>query len=514
MYFTLNNVNHSTTTKHVQITMRQFRLILLLSVAIICSGYRWRCYAFCNEQTAVQNDYTEQRDGCRGFAQDNLDAEMAKTKNPDSGKARKAKLVVLFAECMSRYGWEVPVPNEKGDKDKLADKGDVPIYVSSASKLTSPTNDSTSAVITEPNTTTPNSETTGQKDEYPRKTPTENIKKQSKESTSTKEIQKQNDSNSSSVVTQKPDVFTTTQSGESQPENMRNQPATSARSITKTKKPKAAKQNQEKQSEKTQQQQKIIKKSETISKTETKIQKTEEKERAQPVIVQQQPTAAVRSQTQPTNSSNGNIEQQPSVTAKTKPKVAAKATPNNPDQALSEAIQEKSATTVSSQDKPKPVTSAPTSSDTQQKEIYARKVPAENIQIQKQSVVNTESKTISETKTTTKEIKGQEQINPDVIPPVANPAPVPNVEPNAEKPTIPTQPSVTKKKKTSKQRSSECEAARRSANTSSSAAELAKACDLECAKLMETIPKTVNPAPCPAKDAAVNLLDIQLGNKK
>lgn len=497
MYFALNNVNHSTTTKHVQITMRQFRLILLLSVAIMCSGYRWRCYAFCNDQTAIQNDYTEQRDECRVHAQDNLDAEMAKTNTPDSAKARKAKLVLLFSECMSRYGWEVPVPNEKGDKDKFADKGEVPIYVSSASKLTSPDGDSTPTdstpvVIKEPNTAAPNSDGTEQKDKYPRRIPTGNLEKQSKESTSTKEIQKQNDSSSSSVVTQKPDVFTTTQSDGVQPKNMQKQPATTAKSTTKPKKPKIAKQNQEKQSENIQQQKTVITKSETTSKTETKIQKTEEKEQTQPMIVQQQPA----------------------TTTEAMPKVTAKATPNNPDQALSEAIQDKSIPTVSSKNKPKPIASAPTSDETQQKEIFTRKVPTENIQIQKQSVVNTESKIISETNSITKEIKGQEQIKPDVVPPVANSASVPNIEPNTEKPTIPKQPSVTKKKKTSKQRSSECDLARRSANTSSSAAELAKACDLECAKLMETIPKTVNPAPCPTKDAAVNLLDIQLGNEK
>jgi hypothetical protein len=77
---------------------------------------------------------------------------------------------------------------------------------------------------------------------------------------------------------------------------------------------------------------------------------------------------------------------------------------------------------------------------------------------------------------------------------------------------IPSQPGVSKTH--INPRAAECELARRNAATSPAAAQKAKGCEAECAKIMKANPKIINPAPCPVKDTAVNVLDVQLGNKK
>lgn len=79
-------------------------LIALLAGVQACSDYRFRCYAFCKDQTAVQDEYTVQRDHCRQFAQ--LKSEMSSFSGDE--KRRKAQLISMFSDCMSRRGWLVP----------------------------------------------------------------------------------------------------------------------------------------------------------------------------------------------------------------------------------------------------------------------------------------------------------------------------------------------------------------------------------------------------------------------
>jgi len=93
--------------------MRQVTLVFLLCVSLFSSGYRFRCFLFCHEQTGVQNDYVENQADCQDYAQAKLDDAMASEANPDSEKGQQAKLVSLFSECMAKKGWDVPSGNKK-----------------------------------------------------------------------------------------------------------------------------------------------------------------------------------------------------------------------------------------------------------------------------------------------------------------------------------------------------------------------------------------------------------------
>lgn len=195
--------------------MAKFRFILLLSVALMCSGYRWRCYAFCDEQTAIQNDYTEQRDECRGVAEDNVDAVMAKTSNPNSVKLRKTKLISLFSDCMAKYGWDVPKVNEKG---KMAENDEIPIYESTVSKL--------AAKNGQDNVNNPNeadSKKVTEQDLPVRKTPVGNIQKQkdtnSNNSAANRTVNSKNQNDKAQA--------SQTRDNKVKTENIPNQPATS-----------------------------------------------------------------------------------------------------------------------------------------------------------------------------------------------------------------------------------------------------------------------------------------------
>ncbi len=90
-------------------------LTLLIATELLVSGYRFRCYAFCTDQTSVQDEYTEQRDHCRQYAQ--LKSEMASGNAED--KERKSQLISMFSDCMSRHGWTVPDGKDKS-KDAAA----------------------------------------------------------------------------------------------------------------------------------------------------------------------------------------------------------------------------------------------------------------------------------------------------------------------------------------------------------------------------------------------------------
>lgn len=85
--------------------MSRFRLVFLLSVALLASGYKFRCWWMCQDQTAVQNDYVEQRDRCRQYAQLKLDMAMRSSGDKNTPQSRNARLISLFSDCMGQNGW-------------------------------------------------------------------------------------------------------------------------------------------------------------------------------------------------------------------------------------------------------------------------------------------------------------------------------------------------------------------------------------------------------------------------
>ena len=59
---------------------------------------------FCTDMTSVQQDYVEQRDKCREYAQ---------LKSDSAGDTPSEKrLVAAFSECMGKNGWTVPSGQE------------------------------------------------------------------------------------------------------------------------------------------------------------------------------------------------------------------------------------------------------------------------------------------------------------------------------------------------------------------------------------------------------------------
>jgi hypothetical protein len=88
--------------------LRPFTQILLLIVAMqAVSGFKFRCWVFCTDQTSVQTDYVDARDSCRHYAQLRIETD---TSNPEliDEKNRTAKLISLFSSCMADRGWTVP----------------------------------------------------------------------------------------------------------------------------------------------------------------------------------------------------------------------------------------------------------------------------------------------------------------------------------------------------------------------------------------------------------------------
>lgn len=85
--------------------MQGLRFLFLLSIIFLATGYRFRCWWMCQDQTAIQNGYVEERDRCRQYAQVKLDMAMRNSGEEDTATARKAKLVSLFSECMAENGW-------------------------------------------------------------------------------------------------------------------------------------------------------------------------------------------------------------------------------------------------------------------------------------------------------------------------------------------------------------------------------------------------------------------------
>jgi hypothetical protein len=103
--------------------MLRLKILFLVTTLVFVSGYRWRCYIACTDQTSTQNDYTEQRDKCREYAQLKVDMSMRETGNHDE-KSRKSNLVSLFSQCMGNNGWIVP--DGRGEGVKKVDAGAPP----------------------------------------------------------------------------------------------------------------------------------------------------------------------------------------------------------------------------------------------------------------------------------------------------------------------------------------------------------------------------------------------------
>ena len=99
--------------------MLWFRLTFLVTVLLVSSGYRFRCYWMCTDQTAIQNDYIEERDRCRDYAETKVDLTMHTLGKTDD-KTRKSQLVALFSECMSNHGWTVPDGKDKAAAPAVA----------------------------------------------------------------------------------------------------------------------------------------------------------------------------------------------------------------------------------------------------------------------------------------------------------------------------------------------------------------------------------------------------------
>jgi len=95
------------------------RVIFLITAFTMSSGYRWRCYLFCTDQTSTQEDYVEQRDTCRQYAQLKVAMDMHDAGLPPEDKTRKNHLVSLFSQCMGTNGWTVP--DGKGEGSKKAE---------------------------------------------------------------------------------------------------------------------------------------------------------------------------------------------------------------------------------------------------------------------------------------------------------------------------------------------------------------------------------------------------------
>lgn len=85
----------------------RYRLLFLALVMLTTSGYRFRCWWACTDQTAIQHDYVERRDHCRDYAQAKLDMAM-RNRGLNSPHDRKTQLINLFSECMEKKGWDIP----------------------------------------------------------------------------------------------------------------------------------------------------------------------------------------------------------------------------------------------------------------------------------------------------------------------------------------------------------------------------------------------------------------------
>ncbi len=91
--------------------MKWLKAGFLIAVLAMSSGYRFRCWMFCMDQTSTQHDYIEQRDKCRAYAELKQDMQIRGTvKGPATTRDKKTALISLFNECMANNGYNITNP--------------------------------------------------------------------------------------------------------------------------------------------------------------------------------------------------------------------------------------------------------------------------------------------------------------------------------------------------------------------------------------------------------------------
>ncbi len=104
----------------MRFTMKQFSVS---GGALLLAG--------CINQTTVQTDYVTHRDGCQLYAESNIGRFM-RADEIENIRARNAKLVTLFSDCMFEQGWTVATPEREMAKDDLPELNDVPAGAAAA----------------------------------------------------------------------------------------------------------------------------------------------------------------------------------------------------------------------------------------------------------------------------------------------------------------------------------------------------------------------------------------------
>ncbi len=87
--------------------MTRYSLFCLPLMAFMLMGFEFRCYMFCHDQTAIQEDYVKARDICRENAQLKIATGYREPAGGDI-KGKNALLVALVSDCMEKKGWSVP----------------------------------------------------------------------------------------------------------------------------------------------------------------------------------------------------------------------------------------------------------------------------------------------------------------------------------------------------------------------------------------------------------------------
>ncbi len=117
-------------------------IALLIASMQLVSAYKFRCWMFCTDQTAVQNDYINDRDSCRSYAQLRIETDTSNSELMDS-KNRSSKLVSLFSACMADKGWTVPDGGKPGQQASAP----VPVQNSAAPAIASAANPAPVAAV-------------------------------------------------------------------------------------------------------------------------------------------------------------------------------------------------------------------------------------------------------------------------------------------------------------------------------------------------------------------------------
>lgn len=89
------------------ISAKQRNAILLAALLLVSA---------CEDQTGIQMDYVSNRGQCQDFAESNI-GRFADETNGGDIRARNAKLVTLFSDCMFEMGWTVATPEREDDPE-------------------------------------------------------------------------------------------------------------------------------------------------------------------------------------------------------------------------------------------------------------------------------------------------------------------------------------------------------------------------------------------------------------